>query len=167
MEYISSDTNIWFDYYTIQKLDLPFRLDCTYIIFYETLRKEVVDPPELIDELRSLGLSEIDLSDEEFFFAGELTRRYSKLTGYDAIALSIAKCRGILLLTGDNALRKAAAKEGVNFIGSIGLIDRLLREGKITTDEYVDCLTRWKSQSSDGRRLPFDEIDERIGQMCK
>lgn len=167
MEYISSDTNVWFDYYAIQKLDLPFRLDCTYIIFYETLRKKVVDPPELIDELRTLGLSEIDLSDEEFFFAGELARRYSKLTGYDAIALSVAKCRGILLLTGDSALRKAAIKEGVSFIGSIGLIDRLLRENKITTDEYLDCLILWKSQSADGRRLPFDEIDERIDQMRK
>ena len=67
MEYISSDTNIWFDFYAVSKVQLPFRLDCTYIMFHEALRTEVLDPPDLINNLRELGLIEIELSTEEFF----------------------------------------------------------------------------------------------------
>lgn len=165
MEYISSDSNIWFDFYAISKIQLPFRLDCKYVMFYEALRTEIIDPPELIDDLRRLGLIEIELSTEEFYFAAELKSKYPKISGYDAIALSVAKSRDILLLTGDNALRKAARKEGVVFMGSLGLIDRLLREEKITTAEYLDCLQNWKSSSSAGRRLPVSEIDRRIEKL--
>ena len=162
MEFISSDTNVWFDYYAISTLELPFRLDCTYIIFYETLREEIVDPPELISKLRNLGLLEVDLSDDEYYYASDLIQRYPKLSVYDAIALSVAKYRNILLLTGDNALRKVAQKEGVAFMGSIGLIDRLLNENRISQSEYLDCLNRWKNQSASSRRLPAEEIDKRI-----
>ena len=167
MEYISSDTNVWFDFYAISEVHLPFWLDCTYIMFYEALRVEVLDPPELIDELRKLGLVEIELSTEEFYLAAELKSKYSKISGYDAIALSVAKSRDILLLTGDNALRKAARKEGVVFMGSIGLLDRLLREGKVERSEYLDCLKKWKSQSANGRRLPINELDRRINLMVE
>lgn len=41
------------------------------------------------------------------------------------LALAIAKCRRIILLTGDWALRKAAKEEGVSVMGTIGILDRL------------------------------------------
>lgn len=167
MEYISSDTNVWFDYYAISKLDLPFRLNCTYIIFYETLRQEIITPLGLIDELRSLGLVEIDLTEEEYFYADELSNKYPKLTGYDAIALSVAKNRSILLLTGDEAMRKVAAIETIDYIGSIGLLDLLLNESRVTSQEYLDCLQMWKNQAAGGRRLPIHEIDKRIKQYTE
>ena len=44
-----------------------------------------------------------------------------KLSIYDRIALAIAKHRGITLLTGDGALRKAARAEGVHVLGTIGI----------------------------------------------
>lgn len=162
MEYISSDTNVWFDFQVISMVHLPFRLDCTFVMYHEALRKEIIDPPELIETLRQNGLEEIDISTEEFYLAGELQGKYAKITGYDAIALSVAKSRGILLLTGDNALRKAAATEGVAYIGSIGIVDRLLDEKRITEEEYLNCLNGWKSSSAEGRRLPLNEIDKRI-----
>lgn len=164
MEYISSDTNVWFDFYAISKLQLPFELDCTYIMYYETLRKEVIDPPELISDLREYGLVEIDLQTEEFYLAAEIKNRYKKLSGYDSIALAVAKVRGIMLLTGDNALRNAAAKENVQFMGSIGLIDRLLKEKRISQEDYIECLKAWKNDNIAGRRLPVDEIDKRISE---
>jgi len=42
------------------------------------------------------------------FLAEEYGRKYKKLSIYDRIALTIAKNRHILLLTGDLNLRKAA-----------------------------------------------------------
>lgn len=44
---------------------------------------------------------------------------------YDAVALAIAKAREIRLLTGDRNLRKAAAEEGVEIIGTLVILDRL------------------------------------------
>lgn len=167
MEYISSDTNVWFDYYAISKLQLPFKLDCRYIMFHEALRNEVLDPPEMIDDLRNHGLVEIDLSTEEYYLAGELQSTYTKISIYDAIALSVAKNRSILLLTGDNALRKAAEKEGVACLGSIGLADRLLQEKRISEKEYLECMEGWKNQTVKGRRLPIEEIKKRINIVSK
>ena len=108
MKYISSDTNIWIDFNTISRTDLPFRLPCTYIMYKEALRKEIINPPELLTDLQKRGLIGVDLTIEEFFYADELSKKYVKLSGYDRTALAVAKYRKIPLLTGDNPLRKAA-----------------------------------------------------------
>ena len=78
------------------------------------------------------------------------------------IALAIAKKRRIILLTGDNTLRKAAASEKVKVIGTIGLLDRLLNEKCIDIKEYRDCLIRLKKHINNGIRLPEEEIDARL-----
>jgi len=33
MTYISSDTNIWIDFMTIEKLELPFRIPYTFLMY--------------------------------------------------------------------------------------------------------------------------------------
>ncbi len=60
MEYISSDTNVWLDFHAIEKTDLPFRLPCTYIMFKEALRNEIVSPPDLLSELQENGLTGVE-----------------------------------------------------------------------------------------------------------
>lgn len=140
MKYISSDTNIWPDFEAISRTDLPFRLPCTYIMYREALEEEVISPPNLLEELIKKGLEAVELTTEEFFYAAECVTKYVKISKYDSTALAIAKHRGILLLTGDNALRKAAIKEGVEVIGSIGILDRLYEENYINTLEYKYCL---------------------------
>ena len=163
MEYISSDTNIWLDFRTISRIDLPFRLDYTYIMYKEALRKEVVSPPDLITDLKKLGLVGVEITTDEFYYAEELASRYRKLTGYDRTALAIAKCRGIILLTGDNALRKAAIKENVQVLGTIGLLDRLYEGTFINATEYRNCLEDLLEHRE--RRLPLDELQKRIDML--
>ena len=140
MKYISSDTNIWIDFNTISRTDLPFRLPCTYIMYKEALRKEIINPPELLTDLQKRGLIGVDLTIEEFFYADELSKKYVKLSGYDRTALAVAKYRKIPLLTGDNPLRKAAEKEGVEVFGTIGLLDKLYEGDYINKLEYQFCL---------------------------
>lgn len=160
MEYISSDTNIWIDFNTISKTDLPFRLPCTYVMYKEALRREIITPPELLSELQKLGLVGVELTIEEFNYAQGLARKYLKLSGYDRTALAIAKLRNIPLLTGDNPLRKAAIKEGVEVFGTIGLLDKLYEGDYISKSEYKICLE--SLQEHDERRLPTDELKKRI-----
>lgn len=163
MEYISSDTNIWLDFQAINAIELPFKLHYKYIIFEETLRSEIIDPQGLIDELLSLGLQPIDITAEELFYADELASKYNGPSTYDRIALAIAKKRGITLLTGDGALRKAAEKEGVNVMGSIGVLDELYNYKKIDKNEYRSCLEQFQKDSS--RRLPIKEIEKRLNEL--
>ena len=163
MKYISSDTNVWIDFNTIAKLELPFRLPYTYIMFKEALQDELLSPPEMIDELIGLGLQGVDITTEEFYYAIELADAYSKLSTYDRVALAIAKKREIELLTGDGPLRKAAIKEKVNVVGTIGLLDRLYEGKYIRKSEYVRCLKSLLKHSE--RRLPEEEINMRINNV--
>ena len=163
MEYISSDTNIWLDFNTISRIDLPFRLPCTYIMYKEALRKEMISPPELLAGLQKRGLIGVDLIIEEFFYADELSEKYVKLSGYDRTALAVAKFRKIPLLTGDNPLRKAAEKEGVEVFGTIGLLDRLYDGDYINKIEYQFCLESLLEHKE--RRLPVEELQKRINSL--
>ena len=162
MEYISSDTNVWIDFYKISRTQLPFRMNCKYIMFHEAIEKELLYPEDLKSQLIDGGLLGVEITTEELFYADELSGKYRRLSVYDRIALAIAKKRKIILLTGDNALRKAAASEKVKVIGTIGLLDRLLIENCIDKKEYRDCLMRLKSLIGNGIRLPEEEIDDRL-----
>ena len=42
MIFISSDTNVWIDFMTIGKLELPFRLPYTYLMYYEAVENELL-----------------------------------------------------------------------------------------------------------------------------
>ena len=44
MEYISSDTNVWIDFKIINRLNLPFLLPYTYIMYEESINSELISP---------------------------------------------------------------------------------------------------------------------------
>ena len=113
MEYISSDTNVWIDFMAIDKVELPFLLPCTYIMSDDAVNDELLSPEGFKDALLQNGLKPVEYTEEEFTLADSYGSRYPKLSIYDRLALSIAKVRGIILLTGDRPLRRAAATEGV------------------------------------------------------
>ncbi len=160
MKYISSDTNIWMDFNSIDRTNLPFLLPCTYVMYREALDKEVVTPPGLVKTLKEFGLESVELTTEEFFYADECMDRYSKISRYDSTALAIAKKRNIPLLTGDNALRKAAELEEVEVIGTIGILDKLYHDNYIDADEYRYCLNEFLAHRE--RWLPIEEIRKRL-----
>lgn len=159
-EFISSDTNVWIDFSITGHIDFPFRLPYTYIMNTDAIDDEVLQPAGLRGELLGNGLVAVELDIEEFNLAEEYGTRYLKLSIYDRIALAIAKHRGITLLTGDGALRKAASAEGVHVLGTIGILDRLVGYELIEKHEYVECLKSLQAHS--GRRLPKAEIEQRL-----
>ena len=113
-----------------------------------------------MDELKRLGLEGVELTIEELMYADGLADIYKKLSGYDRIALAIAKHRNIPLVTGDNALRKAAIKEDVQVIGTIGILDKLYEGGYINSIEYRYCLEGLLRHKE--RRLPKEELEKRL-----
>lgn len=167
MEYISSDTNIWLDFETVNRLDYPFKLPYTYLMNDEVVDSELVAPKGLGERLIQLGLEKTELTEEEFFLAEEYVSKYSKPCTHDCVALAIAKARGIVLLTGDKALRKAAEAEGVKVIGTIGILDQLYENNCITEQEYLDCMKDLLDKNGGKIRLPENELKKRIAKFEK
>lgn len=167
MQTISSDTNVWIDFRTISRLQLPFLLPYTYIMYEESINCELLYPPGFLEELIKSGLESVDITMEEFILADKWGSTYPQLSIQDRIALAIAKERKIILLTGDMSLRKAALKENVPIMGTLGILD-LLSDGKyITTEEYKYCLTELLKRNGGEIRLPSSEIKKRLERINK
>lgn len=165
MEYISSDTNIWIDFLVINKLELPFALPYKYIMNEDAIENELLSPKDLQSRLKSLGLIAVELSEDEFYLAEEYNLKYNKPSLYDCVALAIAKTRNIVLMTGDGALRSAADKEGVQVIGTIGILDRLYDGEHIDKSEYARCLRLLEAENGKKIRLPHEELVKRIREL--
>ena len=162
-EYISSDTNVWIDFYTIGAVHLPFKLSCTYLMWDVAIADEVRSPEGLREELVSDGLVPAKISEDEFWLADSYTDRYAGISVYDAAALAIAKSRGIALMTGDRRLRHAAADEGVEVTGTIGVLDRLRDEGIVGLKEYRAHIAALLAANGGVVRLPKNELLKRLG----
>lgn len=158
MKYISSDTNVWIDFAVIDRLSLPFRLPYTYLMNDEAISNEFLEPPGLGESLVQLGLQPVELTEEEYYLAEELNTKYRRPSLFDCVALAIAKCRGLTLLSGDGPLRKAAKQEGVEVIGTIGLLDVLYDQKRIEAAEYLNYLTLLLQNNGGRVRLPENEI---------
>lgn len=128
----------------------------------EAVEDELLTPPGLGKELVKLGLQKVELTEEEFYLAEEYIDQYKKIFIYDAVALAIAKVRDIKLLTGDGALRKVSAEEGVTVIGTLGILDQLYHEQLITVQEYLYCLNELLHHNGGKVRLPEEELKYRI-----
>lgn len=159
---VSSDTNVWIDFNEIGAIDLPFRLPCTYLMWSDAVNDEVTSPDGLRDRLLNAGLTSVDITAEEFFLADAYGDQYVGLSVYDTVALAIAKERGIVLMTGDKRLRRAAYEEGVVVTGTIGVLDRLLAEGFADKDEYQACIASLIKVNGGIVRLPEDELRKRL-----
>ena len=162
MIYISSDTNVWLDFYIINRLDYPFRLPYIYIMNQDTIEDELLSPKNLGEQLIALGLESTEINEEEFYLAAEYMDRYARPSKYDCIALAIAKVRGIILLSGDGPLRKAANAEGVKVMGTIEILDQLYELKKISQIEYIYCLKELQNYNGNKVRLPANELKSRI-----
>lgn len=108
------------------------------------------------------GLVGVDITIEEFSLADSWENIYPKLSIQDRIALAIAKQRNIVLLPGDMALRKAATKEGVSIMGTLGVLGRLYEGSYITSDEYEYCLSEFLRRNDGAVRLPNSELKKRL-----
>ena len=156
---LSSDTNIWVDFQTINALNLPFYLSHDFYMSNEAVIDEMLSP--VGKDTLKYGLEPVHITDDEFFYAMELMRKYSKLSKYDSIALSMAKHRGDNLLTGDGRLRKAAYDEGVEVKGTLWVLDEMLSENVIDDVEYLGYLEEIEKYNGRQIRLPAKEIEFR------
>ena len=131
------DTNTIIDLHFGELLDKVFRLPCKFLIT-DLLREELLNPP--FDSLAEMGLLVGNLTSDE---VGEITpmmARYPEPSSCDISVLILARSKNTVLITGDQALRRAAADNGVDCHGTCWLIDYLASQGLITYTEADCCL---------------------------
>ena len=162
--FISSDTNIWIDFQEANHLDHPFRLDYQFFLSKNAYEEELLKSEQLRRDLLSNGLQLAEVTEDEFARAMAYEGTYRALSFNDRIALSIAKTRGWILLTGDKPLRNAAEAESVECHGTIWIYDELKVSGKMSEEEFhsaIDDLI--KAVENAKCRLPMDELRKRQG----
>ena len=91
MQFVSSDTNVWLDFVTIQKMEFPFRLPYTYIMSRDAVNDELLSPPGLGQKLTSYGLVSVDIFTDKCLFAGLYGFRYTKPSINDCGALALGE----------------------------------------------------------------------------
>lgn len=160
--YISSDTNVWIDFFEIECLSYPFLLKYKYYISSYALKDEFCKTESMKIDLMKYGLNLTDVTDEEFADVQAYRTKYHRLSLYDAFALAIAKRRGWVLLSGDGPLRRAAGAEGVECHGTIWICDQLKDHGIMTGKRYTDLIEKLIEEVKKGNcRLPMAELLKR------
>jgi len=133
-QYYVLDTNTIIDLHFGNLLHRVFQLPCKFLIT-DLLREELLSPP--FDALVEMGLLVEFLTSEEVSEISVMMGRYPKPSYYDISVLILARSRNTVLITGDEALRHAAADNSVNCHGTCWLIDFLANEGLITYSEAI------------------------------
>lgn len=138
-------------------------MEYQYSISRSTFDDEIVKSDEMRSRLLELGLSLIDITDDEYNDSLLYMERYPKLSVYDALALSIAKRRAWVLLTGDKPLRKAAEQEQVECHGTLWVYDQLKEQGKMKPTEIRAAIVDLIKAVETGRcRFPMAELQKRL-----
>jgi hypothetical protein len=101
----------------------------------DILREELLNPP--FDSLAEMGLLDEPLTPAEVAEIPGFVERYPKLSYYDVSVMILARSKSTVLISGDEALRYAAADNGVDCHGTCWLIDYLASEGHITYSEAI------------------------------
>ena len=159
MSQFSTDTNIWISLCHLGVLEMAFQLGHHYLMEESAANDEILSPPNLLGQLRGLGLTETPLSKEEFNFVWGHREKYPRLSVYDLYALAIAKCRSLTLLTSDGPLRKAAINEGVPVHGLLWIIVECSRAAIISPEEKNRLLDLIEENLSD-YRLKKEDIQK-------
>lgn len=138
LQYYVLDTNTIIDLHFGKLLEKIFRLPCNFLVT-DILSEELLNPP--FDSLAEMGLGVGTLTEEEVGEIPVMMAKYPEPSLYDISVLILARSRNTVLITGDQALRRAAADNSVDCHGTCWLIDYLADQGLITYAEAIAAYT--------------------------
>lgn len=134
------------------KAALPYAFAVPDILYYEELGDDH-------DNLLTYGLLVRSLSSETIKYIETIVPHYRKASKNDLFALALAKQEKCPLVTGDGVLRKAGEKEAVIILGTIWIVDELVKHDIINVDEAKKAYVMMKENM---RRLPWDIVERRF-----
>lgn len=137
-------------------------LDFTFIIT-DLVLEEITSPEnasvQVKESINEGWISVKSFSPEEIIAIVEMQETNSALSLEDCSCLYYAKENSAVILTGDAALRKAAHRESVKVIGTIGILDTLIKDGILTEAQAAEALTKIMASN---KRLPLGECESRL-----
>jgi predicted nucleic acid-binding protein len=151
-----TDTNVWIDLRVGNLLDNVFELEARWLIPDLVGRELGTERKELLVEW---GLEVRSLSGDEVEAVIRLNETYSAPSRTDMATLVVARVEDGILVTGDGALRAAADEEDIEVHGTLWVVDALVDTGTVEPPEAARAL---QLMMEAGRRLPEDEVNERI-----
>jgi predicted nucleic acid-binding protein len=150
------DTTICIDLSNGQLLEkvtkLPYELSLPDVIV-----EELIDPPG--NNLIQIGYEVLQINEEAIKKVTVLREQYLKPSTNDLFALLLAKLNSCPLVTGDDALRKAAKDEGVPVYGLLWILDNLIGYDILKPREAADALEKILAE---GSWLPKKECEARL-----
>jgi len=153
LQILISDSNIFIDMevanLTFKMFELPYHFATPDILYYDELVEEH-------ENLLDTDLKILTLSSETIKYMETIVSVYPKASRNDLFALALAKQEHCPLLTGDAALRKAGKEEKIKILGTIWIIDELIKHNIITQDEAMEAYNMMKENK---RRLPWKLIE--------
>lgn len=168
MRLLISDANILIDMESAELMALFFRLPMQFGI-PDLLYYEEIEPGT--PGLEALGLQVMEVSGAFVKYAESLPCLYNtqlpakngpKPSHNDYLALALAKQESCTLLTGDTHLRTVAHHEGVEVMGTIGLLCALVENQLLTVDDTLKALQKMKENK---RRLPWTVAEKRLNAL--
>ncbi len=158
MEILVSDTSVLVDLERGSLLEASFRLAHRFVVpdlLYERELKRYGG-----EKLIRLGLCIEELDGDGVNRALAYRRREPALSLPDCFALTLAKTRSWVLLSGDSALRRLAAEEAVECHGVLWLFDKMGNSSVVSIRQLHDGLTAIARHPR--CRLPKREIHQRL-----
>ncbi len=141
--------------------------DKAFLLSWEFIVPDVVLAEVLLPwswKLQGYGLKEMELLGRGVIKVEEMVKKYPKYPGRtDLFALVLAMEEKTILLTGDNALRKAALQEGVEAHGILWLLDEMIKRKVISKAEGCRSL---KLMAAGNQRLPHNDVLARLAEWC-
>ena len=157
--HLISDSNIIIDMEVAGLIERIFLLPCVFAVPDILYRQELCYQHS---HLPALGLLCMPMTPEMVTEGARLASVYKKAGRIDLLALSLAKATGYSLLTGDMALRKAAASEGLQPRGTLWLVEQLVFHQLLSKPE---ALKAYQAMKTNDRRLPWTDAIRRIETM--
>ncbi|NLF97749.1 MAG: type II toxin-antitoxin system VapC family toxin [Candidatus Riflebacteria bacterium] len=149
------DSSVILDYYEVKGLShlmgFPYRLVTLDLMIHDL---EIPTPAEIANS----GIISVETPVEIMLAMGQLSAAY-KISTFDAALLLYAKTTNSILLSGDKALRNAAKKEGAAVKGTLWVLESLVSNNILKSDQACFILERMFML---GRRLPPDEASSKI-----
>ncbi len=151
-----SDANILMDVEVGDLVAPMFSLDYQFavpdVLYYEELEEQHA-------HLLNMGLQTPTLSAKSVERVQTLIQIYAKPGRNDLFALALAEVEKCFLLTGDAALRQAAATEQVEVKGTVWLISEMVRKQRITVTVARGALYKMRINR---RRLPWEDAERML-----
>lgn len=160
MKLAVNDANIFIDLFDIDLLQMFFELNIE--LHTTDLVINELDPEQKLPVLEKAARGKITVkkfSEDELDEIRKLEKKRGALSIQDWSVFYYAKQMNVMILTGDNTLRKEAKSKGFEVHGIIWLLDQMVSQKTIKSKQAIEKL---EALMKINQRLPKKDCEEKI-----